>query len=165
MAVLAEHDFMVDSSAIPRPRYPWEQTEKDWTITPVTPYFPSISDYRMPGQPELPILEVPMSVAHIQAPGDTGQVLRYINLAYRPELLLGPLELWLTQYSHLITVTHPYELIPHQPSHGLLAFEVEAFEQNLVTIQEFAMQRSVSIAFLTISEFARQYVKRDEEDA
>jgi hypothetical protein len=157
MRLLADLRFLIDSSAIPRPRYRWEESEKDWTLTPVVPYFPSESDYRVPGKPGLPILEIPMSVAPIKAPYDTEQVMRYINLAYHPDLLRGPLEYWLREYSHLITVTHPYELFSKGESHGLLAFDLRAFEQNLQMIKAIAGEKGISVSFLTLCKFATMY--------
>jgi hypothetical protein len=97
-----------------------------------------------------------MSVTHISAPYDTEYVLRYINLAYHPNLLRDPLECWLAQYSHLITITHPYELFPGKQSHGLLALDVKAFERNLIVVEELAGKKG-NVSFLTISEFARVY--------
>jgi hypothetical protein len=155
MRLLTHLGFEVDSSAIPRPRYQWEESQKDWTLTPVTPYYPSEMDYRVPGEPALPILEIPLSVVHVQAPYDTGHVVRYLNPAYHPVLLRKPLEKWLTQHSHLVTVTHPYELHGGQ-SHGLLAFDVKAFEQNMMMIEEVGRGCDSTICFLTISEFANQ---------
>ncbi len=157
MRLLDDLGFAADSSAIPRPKYQWEETKKDWAPTPLSPYFPSKSDYRISGQSKFAILEVPISVTHVKAPYDTEYVLRYINPAYHSALLLKPLELWLTQYSHLVTITHPYELVTRDESYGLLAFNLETFEQNLVTIQEFSERQGALTSFLTISEFANLY--------
>lgn len=157
MHLLSALGFVVDSSAIPRPRHPWEQTEKDWTVTPCAPYFPSRLDYRIPGDPALSILEVPMSVIHVKAPYDSGRILRCLNLAYRPDLLRSPLEQWLLKNSDLIPVTHPYELFPIRESDGLLAFNLEAFEQNFLSIYELSGKEGTFISFCTISEFAKIY--------
>lgn len=157
MRAVAAAGFLVDSSAIPRPRYAWEESVKDWTTTPLTPYYPSVADYRVPGKPDLPVLEMPISVAPIPAPYDTGEVLRYFNLAYHPELLLGPLQGWMRQHDHLITVTHPYELAPHCKPHGLLAFGPEALERNLLQLEEVAREQCVHLVYVTISRMAETY--------
>lgn len=157
MRLLSDLGFAVDSSAIPRPQYAWDETYKDWVSTPVTPYFPSTSDYRVPGEPALPILEIPMSVTHIEAPYDTERVLRYINLAYHPERLKRPLEHWMKRYPHMITITHLDELFPREKAHGLLAFDLNALEQNLKAIQEMAEKRKTTVSFLTLREFAESY--------
>ena len=154
MHVMADFGFAVDSSAMPRPRYAWEETTKDWALTPLTPYYPSESDYRVPGEPRLSILEIPISVTRVEAPYDTEHVLRYINLAYHPDLLRGPLQRWISEYSHLVAITHPYELVSGNPPHGLLAFEWQAFEQNLIFIQETASRLMEPVSFLTVSKFA-----------
>jgi hypothetical protein len=154
MHLLADLGFTIDSSAIPRPRYEWEETVKDWTVTPNYPYFPSEADYRVPGHPRLPIIEVPISVTSVVAPYDSGPVLRYINPAYHSTLFRGPLGNWLKQHSHLVTITHPYELVPKPEPHALLSFSLTAFEQNLCAIEELAHTQGVSVSFVTISTFA-----------
>lgn len=154
MSALADSGFLLDSSAIPRPAYPWESSQKDWSTTPLEPYFPSRADYRAPGEPRLSILEVPMSVAEIAAPYDKGSVARYINLAYHPELMKAPLALWLERQDHLVTITHPYELMPCKEPHGLLAFDLEAIGRNLSMLEELAEERETEASFMTLHEFA-----------
>jgi hypothetical protein len=162
LGLLSNLGFLVDSSAIPRPAYRWEETIKDWNGTPSLPYFPSKLDYRIPGEPFLSILEVPMSVTHIQSPSDNEQVLRYINLAYHPDVLKEPMELWIAKHSCLITVTHPYELLRRKKNHDLLAFDPDALEQNLLAIDEFAEKKGISVSFRTLSELAGTYVRENE---
>ncbi len=162
MELLSNLGFLVDSSAIPRPTYRWEETDRDWNGTPSEPYFPSKPDYRIPGEPPLSILEVPMSVTHIKSPSDNEQVLRYINLAYHPDLLREPMELWIAEHSCLITVTHPYELLRRKKTHDLLAFDPSTFEQNLTAIDEVAQKKGISVSFRTLSELASIYVRRNE---
>ncbi len=156
MRLLADSGFITDSSAIPRPQYKWEETYKDWTISPNIPYYPSFSDYRIPGTTALQLLEIPMSVTHVKAPYDSEKVLRYLNPAYHSSLFMGPLKEWLSQYSHLITVTHPYELEGNR-SHGLLSFDILEFEKNLHTIQDVVALKGNVVNFLTISEFANRW--------
>lgn len=154
MTMLADLGFAVDSSAIPRPRYDWEKTVKDWTTTPEVPYFPGKNDYRVPGSPALPILEVPLSVIRVQAPYDTGPVQRYLNPAYHPDLWRQPLAHWLSQNDHLVTITHPYELLPRSERHDLLSFQTAAFRQNLTYLREIASSKRKLPHFITMSEFA-----------
>lgn len=157
MRLLADSGFAVDSSAIPRPKYAWEEAQRDWTTTPSEPYRPSAEDYRVPGPAALPILEVPISVTRVAAPYDTEEVLRYVNLAYHPPLLRAPLEGWLSGHEHLVTITHPYELIPARQPHGLLACDPGALEENLDAVQELARRRGLTVSFLTMSELAVVY--------
>ncbi|MBD0370360.1 MAG: hypothetical protein ICV60_05955 [Pyrinomonadaceae bacterium] len=154
MRALSDSGFLLDSSAIPRPAYSWESSRKDWETTPCEPYFPSQADYRAPGEPHLSILEVPMSVTEIAAPYDRAAVTRYINLAYHPELMKAPLAAWLERKDHLVTITHPYELMPAREAHGLLAFDLNAMRRNLSTLEELAEERGAELSFMTLSEFA-----------
>ena len=165
MQFLNDQGFFVDSSAIPRPNYPWEETYKDWTTTPAYPYFPSKGDYRVPGKPSLPILEVPISVTSIRAPYDKENIQRYINLAYHPNLLQDPLHQWIQNNSHLVTITHPYECFPTGEKHGLLAYSIEAFEKNIFNIMEISKNMNKEVSFITLSEFAEKFKQNGEVNA
>jgi hypothetical protein len=154
LATLARLRFATDSSAIPRPRYTWEVATRDWASTPAVPFHPSAGDYRIPGAPALDILEVPISTAPVAAPYDEGPVVRYINPAYRPALLAPVLWGWPSRHRHLVTVTHPYELVPAGEPHGLLAFEPAAFERNLRELERAADVAGVAVRYLTITQFA-----------
>jgi hypothetical protein len=155
MATLAELGVPVDSSAIPRPRYPWEESEKDWETTGAAPYFPSRRDYRVPGPDRVPVMEVPISVTTVPAPYDSGPVLRYLNPAYHTGIFRSALETWLEGHSHLVTITHPYETAGGR-EHGLLAFRLEAWVRNVTTIREAAARSGRTAGFVTISEFAEE---------
>jgi hypothetical protein len=155
--------FTVDSSAIPRPNYAWETGVRDWVGSPVVPYWPSVADYRRPGTPALEILEVPISTEFVSAPYDQEAVVRYVNPAFHPHLLRPALRRWLGRHGHLVTITHPYELMPAGPPHGLLAFDVGAFEQNVRTIQRIAAEAGRAVSFLTVSQFANQRTSLQDE--
>ena len=135
IAALDALGFKIDSSAIPRPRYRWEQTEKDWSITPQAPYRPSVSDYRRPGYPSLNLLEVPITTTYLPAPGDKEQVIRYLNPAYRKERFECAVRR-VHNNPLLVTVTHPYEVCANGKTHPLLAFDANDFCANLRLLAE-----------------------------
>ena len=163
MHLLAEQGFVVDSSAIPRPKYTWDRSVVDWSVTPSYPFFPSVADYRVPGEPHFPILEVPISCIEVQAPYDAGPVVRYLNLAYHPHIFRPALENWMRRYTHLVTITHPYELMPNAEAHGLLAFGQNVLEQNILTIEELASDSGLTADFLTLSEMAVFWKEQNEQ--
>lgn len=154
MHCLAEWGFKIDASAIPRPRYVWEETVKDWSITPIHPYHPSADDYRRPGHPELSILEFPMSVALIRAPYDTQMVLRYIDLAYHTNVFEKAISRWFGQHTRLVTIAHPYEFMPQSNNHPLLSFSIESLERNIARIQ---LEADDKAEFLTLSEAVHKF--------
>jgi len=136
VACLDELGFTVDSTALPRPSYPWDAVSRDWSGTSAEPYYPSIEDHRVSGTSGGSILEVPISVAPLSLPNDTQPgVMRYLNLAYHPQLFGAALEC-LESLSVIVTVTHPYETIPTEVEHPLLAFSIDALRQNLSTLAE-----------------------------
>jgi hypothetical protein len=154
MHFIAEAGFAIDSSAIPRPRYLWDEGAKDWAITPLMPYRPSSADYRVPGEPSLPLVEIPMSVAAIAAHNDTQDVLRYVNPAFTPQALADPVRGWFGTHDLLVTVTHPYELLRRRSPHPLLAGSVDAFAVNVDAIAAAAKSASMDAAFVTLSDVA-----------
>lgn len=123
--------FVYDSSAIPRPRYPWDTCPKDWSISPPGPYRPSQHDFRVPGDNALPIWEIPMSVSTVVAPYDKQQVQRCLNPAYHPQIFRTAVRTWLTHYRWIVLTTHPYESQPRNVPHGLLAFSEASIADNL----------------------------------
>lgn len=131
MEVIAALGFQCDSSAVPRPKYSWDKTVRDWSITGQEPYYPSAADYRITGEPHLPLLELPMSTVPLPLPGDTQpDVIRYINAAYHPEVFSRAME----NCGNAITIliTHPYECIARSGNkHEALAFDVQALHTNL----------------------------------
>lgn len=149
---LSAAGFKVDSTAMPRPKYPWTTPGVDWTGSPDTPYRPSLADYRSPGSPSHDLLEIPISCAEVAAPEDTQRVVRYLNPAYHPRMFRQGLQGWIGGHDHLVTITHPYELL-NGPSHGLLAFDAAAFEENVTTIEALAAPRG-GCEFVTLNEMA-----------
>ena len=143
MRALAAAGFGIDSTAMPRPIYKWTRRGVDWTTTPDEPYHPSMADYRVPGEPALPILEVPISCGEVLAPDDNQKVVRYLNPAYHQGIFEAALSQWVRRHAHLVTITHPYEVL-RGPKHGLLAFDPHAFEENVVAVERVAAFRTLS---------------------
>jgi hypothetical protein len=129
MEVLEQLGFSTENSAIPRPRYTWEQSVKDWSITPHHAYYPSILDYRIPGIKQRQIIELPMTVLPIRAAYDTEPVLRYISPSYWPKLFEDAIRA--AELETLITVTHPHELAAWTKPRQLHSGNPALFGQNL----------------------------------
>jgi hypothetical protein len=151
MKFFSDVGFEVDSSAIPRARYSWEGSQKDWTGAPLIPYRPSQADYRKPGEPAWTLVELPISTAPMRAPYDQEAVDRYFNLAFHPAIFRPALDVWMAEHSHLVTVTHPYELLPGATPHGLLSFNAAAAEENLCAIEANAKRRGKIVRYITAS--------------
>lgn len=156
MCCLTELGFAVDSSAIPRPRYPWEQSVKDWEGAPQCPYLPSARNYRRPGPDALNIVEVPMPVLPIPAPGDTQVVLRYINLAFHPTELQSALAV--STPEPLVTITHPHDLLHTMPPRGLLSQNLDALSSNLAFLKA-GLCPGRARQWVTISQLANLFHK------
>lgn len=140
----------IDSSAIPRPRYSWEKSSKDWNNTPAHPYFPSKKDYRLPGKPEVGILEIPISVTRIEAPYDTDKgILRYINLAYHREIFKKAMESVMKDNEYIVIIAHPYEFFDGHKN-PLLSFDISSLKSNLDFLCELENGQFLDISSISI---------------
>jgi len=158
MKFLNDNGFIVDSTAIPRPKYRWEVTIKDWSITPNMFYHPSLTDYRIPGDNNhnsYKILEVPISTMPIRAPYDTDTVIRYCNLSYYNKYIQKPLQEWIQKHNHLVTITHPYEL-DHRFYSGnqLISFNFSEFLRNLELVKELVEKAGKVFQMSTLEEIS-----------
>lgn len=153
MRFINDNGFKIDSSAVPRPNYSWDKGLKDWSVTPSRFYHPSAEDYRIPGDLELRILEVPISTATISTPADTVEdVIRYINPAYHENYFSTALKSVIEKQDDLVTICHPYELQTATDRHHIISFNFEVFKKNIESLQNIAAAMDKSVRFKTISE-------------
>jgi hypothetical protein len=153
MRTIANMGFLIDSSAIPRPLYPWDQKLKDWSVSPLIPYHPSKADYRKPdSRPErnYDILEIPFSMARIISENDDREMIRYINFSFYHHKLKRPLEDWITSHNHLVTITHPYEVVKGPKADSLISFDFTEFEKNVAILESLCQKHRKSICYRTV---------------
>lgn len=128
-----------DSSAIPRPAYPWTMTLCNWERTGQAPYHPSRNDFQTesPCRAEnLRLLEIPMTTAVVHAPSDEQQVVRYINAAYKHEVFWKAVNS-IADANACVLILHPYECVPqNNAAHALLSFDIGQMESNLRCLLE-----------------------------
>jgi hypothetical protein len=157
LRTLAGLGLEVDSSAIPGRRRLDRDRWFDWSGSPNTPFRPSVADYRVPGSPELPILEVPMTVSLVHAPFDPDPLPRYTNLAYHPAIFAAALDRWFngltdkTANEVLTLIAHPDELLTQPDQHPLYAFTPDALRTNIETVLDMARQRRIDVVGATAS--------------
>ena len=152
-STIAALGVKTDCSAMPRPNYIWDNSLRDWTTTSVIPYFPSRTDYRIAGEENYGVLELPIYTLPIAAPYDTTSlVLRYLNPAYHKDIFQRAV---LSSKEHNInTVSHPYEFLPSSHCHGMLAFDEKVFEQNLKYLLD------LNFEFITMMESKNRVLKQ-----
>lgn len=157
MAFLADNNFKIESSAIPRPSYPWDMTQKDWEISTHAKYYPSKTDYRIPSPTSaLPILEIPMSTFPIPSPTDqeTG-IIRYCNFSFFNDALKEPLKTWIQNNHSLITISHPYEFVKGN-KHALISFSFDEFKKNIQSLKSITKSLGLDLFQTTLSEEAKR---------
>lgn len=147
MQKLDDLGFLVDSSAVPRPKYKWENDAKDWSRAGLAPYHPSRLDYQRPGSKSLRIWEVPISTVELPLSTDNVKHMkRYINPTYRVGEFRRAVNA--LDAEHLVAVCHPYEVLPHGNVHPLLSFSIDDFQRNLAWLCDNN--------FMTLSQFVSQ---------
>lgn len=152
MAELASYGFVVDSSALPGRFKNDRNMVFDWLNTPPKPYFPSMDDYRVPGNEHLDILEVPFSMVDTKVEYDKEIVKRYLNLSYRHEIIRNSIAGLIENENLLVTILHPSELLKEKLNHPLLSFNINTVVENLRYILEEANKNKKTIEYVTISE-------------
>jgi len=133
MHILNKLGFKADSSAIPRPTYPWEHNSKDWNTTPRHPYFPDYNDYRIPGETKLRrnIMELPLSITELKVDSDTVNMSRYVNTAYDTNYFSQAIE-QLNSTGPDVFIMHPYEILLDSKKHPLFCNGENCFEKNIL---------------------------------
>jgi hypothetical protein len=160
---LSELGLVVDSSAIPGRRRRDKSRTFDWSTSPNTPYWPSKADYRVPGSPALPILEIPMTAVVIRAPYDSVPLVRYINLAYRPEIFADAIDRWFDSNAEFVSeavltlILHPDELMPRRQSHPLYESAPATLSKNLDAVFEAARRREFNVIGHTTSNLMKHF--------
>lgn len=148
---LEKSGFVVDSSAMSRPVYPWDKNLKDWEDSPNEPFYPTLGNYKIAG-PRRNLLQVPMTTVELTLEGDTlPNVKRYLNPAYKTEYFKKACET--VEGELIVTITHPYEIMDSKVNiESPLSFSLKVFEANLIYLSSLE-----GIRFLTISELIKHY--------
>ena len=153
MEAINSFGMLADCSAMPRPNYSWEMSTRNWEGSPFQPYYPSVADYRVPGNPCYATLEYPLTTIPIAAPYDTeAGVLRYLNPAYHEEIFCKAIDDLQGKQCNLIS--HPYEFLSADKPHGMLAFNFNSFTNNI----KYVMAKGYTLC--TLGEQIQHYLKQ-----
>lgn len=163
MRSLSQLGIKYDATAMAGRRRVDDQRLIDWLPTPPDGYRPSRADHRIPGKPDFPILEVPMSMLQVKAGYDEQPILRYLDLSFHPASLEAGLSNLVKSAPHLVAVTHPSAILtecrPAKP-HGLLSYAIEGLIANVRAIIACAQAAGRTVQFVTMSDLGRQIEKR-----
>jgi hypothetical protein len=143
--------FKVDSTAMPG-RARNDERKFDWTGTPAHPYHPSKEDYRVPGKDPLGILEVPMSMIQLQTSYDAVPLPRYLDLSFNNDLMRDGISELVASEDLIVSITHPFELVPGPKKHPLISFDVREAVRNIEFIIRCCEKASRPIRFISLSE-------------
>ncbi len=148
MSLLSDLGCRADSSGIPRPKYPWANQFTDWSQAPKTPYHPGRDNYQQEGE-GLEILEIPMTITHVPASYDNGQIIyRYINPAYHHQLFVDAVD---GIQGDCVTIMHPAEICPSWDyAHELISYNAGVLRANIRHIYD-------RFEFVTLKDFSRGY--------
>jgi hypothetical protein len=154
---LRQLGIKIDSTALPGRFRQDEGRTIDWLNTPSKPYFPSEKDYRVPGHPEIKLLEVPFSMIDVFADYDKKPLKRYTDLSFWHHAVKDGIEKAVQENMILNTIIHPSTVIPGILSkpHGLLSFSIDEVKKNLDFILHTAKRKSIEYRFITISQVSQ----------
>ena len=152
MKLLAQNGFKIDSTALPGRIRRDDIRNLDWGTTPDEVYYPSKSDYRVPGKCFHKILEVPMTMIDTQVSYDKTVVKRYLNLSFHHEVIRKSLDQIIRQKNLLIINLHPSELIPQKKKHPLISFDVNEVVINMKYILELVKYYNKEVKFITMAD-------------
>jgi hypothetical protein len=152
MSAFSKWGFEIDSTALPGRIRNDSERVLDWQDTPEEPYFPSASDYRLPGGDAGKIMEIPFSMIKTRSSKDPNPLKRYLNLSYSHDLIKDSLRDLITEKQLLVTIVHPSELLENQPEHPLISFGAGMAAKNLDFILKEAKAQGKKIKFATMEE-------------
>jgi len=156
MAALDELGIRCDSTAMPGRVRRDAQRQLDWGSTTPQPYHPSVADYREPGDSELRLLEVPMSMIETRTDYDRQPLMRYADLSFHHHAMRDGLCAFLRDAPLLVTVTHPSTVLPGiaRERLGLLSFDAGEVRRNLDFVLAECERLGRAHRFITIGECA-----------
>lgn len=162
MKTLENLSVKVDATAIPGRKRQDPSRWFDWSTTSNEPYYPSETDYRVPGlESHLDLLEVPMTTAPIKTSYDPIPFFRYLNPIYQPDIFKSAIEWVLKAYvdpdnEYFLTLAlHPDEVIPKDKPHELYAFSLGALKFNMNFLLRSLEQKELTYKSITVSEAAK----------
>lgn len=158
MKFFDDNNFIIDSSCMARPKYDWDLSFRDWELSNNNIFFPSLQDYRIPGNQHLNILEVPITTVEIPVFSDQQIVSRYINLSFKNTILQKPLENWIKNNNFLIAIIHPYEVFPNNRNHHIISYNFNEFQLNIDVIKENALRNNKKLFFCTLDYFKKECI-------
>lgn len=167
MMKLEELGLSCDSTAMPGRKRQDAFRTLDWEPTPQTPYYPSRSDYRVPGEDHFNVLELPMSMVISRTGYDSRPLKRYVDLSFRNEVIGKGIQEYVKDARLLITVTHPAGVLSgiYDGEHGLVGFSMDNFRVNVKTIIEACESAGRAFEFVTINQYHKLYKTSKDEEA
>jgi hypothetical protein len=158
MKIISELGLNADSSAMPGRIRKDEEKVVDWLHTPNFPYHPSKKNYRISGEKNYDLWELPLNTVTTKVSYDKKPILRYVNLSFQPGILdKGVLE-FIKKNNILVSITHPFEIVDKffsdskSSRHPLLSFRPESVSYNLRMIIKSAQSIQKEVEFVTMSQ-------------
>lgn len=133
---LDEIGIQVDSTALSGRERKGEGFFVNWLEAPNYPYKPSKKNYcheALYGDSSFQFIEVPFSMLPLLASYDKEPLLRYLNLAYHPEIIHCGLS-HLKDQQAIVSVVHPHEILSNREPSSLVAFQIETLKKNIENV-------------------------------
>jgi hypothetical protein len=155
MATLTRLGIKIDSTAVPGRLRKDSIKNIDWRGTPQTPYRPSRTNYRVPSNKPLDIVEVPMTTVKTKVEYDKRPLKRYVNLSFHHKILRRGVSAHIKSNYILTTVTHTSEILPELAGgkvDPLISFDSAVMRKNLNFIINECLKANRKYKFIRLAD-------------
>jgi len=136
--ILSELSIEIDSTALSGRKRFDNGFQFDWTGAPYSSYIPSKKDYRRSAidrEPAHSFVEIPFTMLPIIGALDESPIMRYCNLAFKPEVIQKAIR-EIYQPENIVAVVHPHELLSSNRQHALIAYQPKSLEKNIENLSD-----------------------------
>jgi hypothetical protein len=165
VSILNKLGIKIDSTAMPGRARKDAKFQLDWLGAPQLPYHPSKDDYRVPGEDQLNLLEVPMSMIYTKVEYDMKPLKRYVNLSFHNDVMKDGLRKYIREYKLLVSITHPFEVLPSMydkgKKHPLISFNMGEIKKNIDFIISECKNAGKEYRFIRISDLSNKNIYED----
>ena len=165
VSTLNKLGIKIDSTAMPGRVRKDAKFQLDWLGTSQLPYHPSKDDYRVPGENQLNLLEVPMSMIYTKVKYDVRPLKRYVNLSFYNDVMKDGLRKYIREYKLLVIITHPFEVLHSMynkdKKHPLISFNIGEIKKNIDFIISECKNAGKEYMFIRLSDLLNKNIYED----
>ena len=126
------------------------QRQIDWGITTNNFYNPSHEDYRIEGEMNHEIIEIPMTMIPTKADYDQKRFFRYLDLSFHSRVFVEGFDKLVINSKYILATMHPSSILESEYKHGLLSFNSDVFFSNLSNLIKMCKKNYIEFKFVCV---------------